>query len=107
MTDQRYLNTALGIIVTRPWAFWTKFDDWLLDNLDIQRAFDAQALAVVAQGRDHYSAYTIVEYLRHDTLLRQVQAHSMLKINNNLTASMARLFGCMHPKHKGLFEYRS
>ena len=54
-----------------------------------------------------HSAYTIVEYLRHDTLLRQVQAHSMLKINNNLTASMARLFGCMHPKHKGLFEYRS
>lgn len=107
MTDQQYLNIALRIIVTRPWAFWIKFDDWLIDNLDIQRAFDAQALAVVAQGREHYSAYTIVEYLRHDTFLRQVQAHSMLKINNNLTASMARLFGCMYPQHKGLFEYRS
>lgn len=107
MTNQQYLNTALRIIVTRPWAFWEGFDDWLIDNLDVQRAFDAQALAVAAQGRAHYSAYTIVEYLRHDSFLRQVHAHSMLKINNNLTASMARLFGCMHPQHRGLFEYRS
>lgn len=106
MTDQQYQNAALRVILTRPWAFWDKFDDWLIDNLDIQRAFDAQALAVIAQGRSHYSAYTIVEYLRHDTFLRQVQKHDMLKINNNLTASMARLFGCMYPQHKDLFEYR-
>lgn len=93
--------------MTRPWAFWAKFDDWLIDNLAVQRAFDTQALAVAAQGREHYSAYTIVEYLRHDSFLRQTQTHSMFKINNNLTASMARLFGCMHPQHRGLFEYRS
>lgn len=107
MTDQQYQNAALRVILTRPWAFWKGFDDWILDNLDIQRAFDAQALAVIAQGREHYSAYTIVEYLRHDTFLRQAdRRRGLLKINNNLTASMARLFGCMHPQHRGLFEYR-
>lgn len=105
MTDQQYLDAALRIVVHQPRTFKRGFDDWLIDNVHIQRQFDAEALRAVTAGRRHYSAYTIVEYLRHHTTLRQCGGD--FKINNLFRASMARLFAAMYPQHKDLFEYRS
>lgn len=57
MTDQQYQNAALRIILTRPWAFWCKFDDWLLDNLDIQRADLRMVMNYAHHSAGHLAKY--------------------------------------------------
>jgi hypothetical protein len=105
MTDEQYLKSALRHVLLHPGRFRRGFDDWLLDNLHVQRRFDVEALHVASTGRTYYSAYTIVEYLRHHTALRG--RGEDFKINNLWRASMARLFADMHPQHKDLFKYRT
>lgn len=103
MTDQQYLKKALRYVLLNPDEFCEGFDDWLIDNIDIQRKFDVEALRIVATGRTHYSAYTIREYIRHHTALRQ--KNSDLKLSNNWTPSIARVFAFMNPQHKDLFQF--
>lgn len=81
------------------------FVEWLRDNLDIYARFEIEAIRIAESGRDHYSAYTIKEYIRHETLLQD--SESEFKINNNITPSLARLFALANPKYAGLFSYRS
>lgn len=101
--EYQYFVAAYRHILLNPSEFHEGFDDWLYDNIDIQRRFDAEALGIVKTGRVHYSAYIIVQYLRHYTNLRTKGGD--FKISNNWTPSMARLFGFMHPQHKNLFSY--
>jgi len=63
----------------------------------IWKAFEREANAVWRNGRRHYSARTIGEYLRHETALRE---DGEWKITD-----MARLYGLMYPE-RGLFEFR-
>lgn len=81
------------------------FLDWLTDNFPIWERFEAESLRVIRSGRSHYSAYTIKEFIRHETLLQETDGE--FKLNNNLTPSLARLFALAHPEHAGLFEFRS
>ena len=104
MTDAQYYAQAFIFTVSCPDEFREGFADWLWVNIEMQRAFDAEALNVVAAGRSHYSAYTIAEYLRHHTAITQVGGD--LKLNNNWVSSMARCFAYMHPQSVKLFEYR-
>lgn len=103
MNDRQYLNLALRHILLNPDEFEDGFDDWVYDNLHIQRRFDQEALAVAQSGRTHYSAYIIVQYIRHWTALYSTSGE--LKISNNWTPSIARLFAFMHPQHKDLFDF--
>jgi hypothetical protein len=80
------------------------FQQWLEENWTIYLEFEAQAMRVVMQGRTHYSARTIVEYIRHQTLL--AEAGGEFKINNNRVADLARLFAIRKPAHMNLFQYR-
>ena len=82
-----------------------KFDffEWLADNHHIWEAFEREALRT-AQKRKHYSAKTIVEFLRHHTLITETSGE--WKINNYATSHLARLFMQSHPEHKGFFETR-
>lgn len=101
----RTRTEALAYVYEHPDDFREGFDDWLLDNFDIQLFFNKEAVAIAKTGRQHYSAYTLVEYLRHHTMLRSTDAD--FKINNLFRASMSRLFAAMHPEYKDLFAYRT
>jgi hypothetical protein len=85
--------------------FTEKFGGWLLENWKIYLEFERQAHHVIASGRKHYSARTIVEYIRHQTLL--AEAGGAFKINNNTVADLARLFAIRYPNYKNIFEYRT
>lgn len=78
------------------------FYHWLLHNYEIWKRFVAEADKLRALGRPHYSARTIIEYLRHETMLRDGTEY---KVNNNAAPSLARLYmavrGC-----PGFFELR-
>ena len=102
MSDAEFIERALTIIGRFPSQFREGFGGWLQQNVAIQRAFENEALAVIAAGRDHYSAYTIVEYLRHWTFLRD--AGFGFKVDQNWGSSMSRLFVHMHPQHLKLFR---
>jgi len=104
MTDKEYYAKAYTFIITHPQKFRPGFEDWLWDNIDIQRAFDAEAIAVVLSGRTHYSAYTIAEYLRHHTNLKS-RGTQDFKLPNNWRSNMSRMFAFMYPQYKDLFQY--
>lgn len=84
--------------------FTDGFADWLMHNWQIYLEFETQARIVANSGRKHYSARTIVEYIRHQTLLAETSGS--FKINNNHVADLARLFAIRRPNYKNLFEYR-
>lgn len=95
MTDTEFYKDAYLLTVLHPGQFQPGFADWLWDNVPVQRAFNAEALAVAATGRRRYSTYTIIEYLRHWSVLRGVGAE--FKLDQNWGSSMGRLFVHMHP----------
>lgn len=79
------------------------FLDWIEANAHVYDAFEREALSV-AQRRDRYSARTIVEFLRHHSLLAQTDA--AWKLDNDMTPGLARLFAILNPTHRNLFSYR-
>ena len=76
----------------------------LASNLKVYEAFEREALRIVAKGRTHYSARTIIEVLRHNSALSDVDPD--WKLNDHATPFYARLFGLCNPEHAGLFELR-
>lgn len=104
MTDKEYYAEAYVIIITFPDQFREGFADWLYDNIALQRELDKEALRVVEKGVTHYSAHTIIEYMRHYTML--ADSGGEFKINELWSSSMARMFAHMHPQHADLFEFR-
>ena len=84
--------------------FTADFLAYLPDNLHVYRAFEREALRVVARGLAHYSARTIIEVLRHHSAL--TEAAGAWKLNDWRTPYLARLFALLNPAHAGLFEFR-
>lgn len=84
--------------------FLPGFAAWLAENRDIWRAFEREADKVWNRGRRHYSARTLVEYLRHETTLADAGAD--FKINNNIAPDLARLYRLRYPARASLFETR-
>jgi hypothetical protein len=82
-----------------------EFDDWISENPQIFKAFCDEAIKAALKGFKHYSARTIIEFLRHHTHLRE--ASGGFKINNDAVPYMARLFKENHPHLGNFFEYRS
>ena len=83
-----------------------KFLYWLRDNKHVWDGFQREAFKVIRSGRKHYSAYTIREYLRHETMLREV-SDEVYKISNNHTPSLARLFATVYPEHANLLSFKT
>lgn len=94
---------AQSIIATVPDQFREGFSLWLTENWDLYRRFEEEAVAA-ASKRAHYSAYTVIEYLRHETLLRDQDAE--FKLNQAWTSSVARLFAHLNPTYQHVFEFR-
>lgn len=85
--------------------FAVEFLEWLPDNLHIWEGFAENAINIKLRGYKHYSARTIVEFLRHHTALKQ-NSGGEWKINDHHVPYLARLFDIVYPQHAGLFEYR-
>ena len=77
--------------------------DWLVDNIHVWEAFETEAFSVIAKGFKHYSARTIVHYLRHYSAIEE--QGSKFKIKNGHSPYLARLFALVHPEHKEIFSY--
>ena len=86
-------------------TFTREFLAYLADNLHVYGAFEREALRVVSRGRKHYSARTIIEVLRHESLLAEAGAGAW-KLNDWHTPYLARLFALLNPQHGRLFEFR-
>lgn len=98
------MNSILNIVQHNPDQFSEEFTDWIDDNLHIWEAFEIEADRIRAMGRTHYSARTIVEYLRHNTVLADTD--STFKINDHCVPYLGRLYVLTHPDADGFFAFR-
>lgn len=99
------LEIARTLVQDNPAAFRPDFTQWLADNPHIWIEFVRQADAVRARGRKHYSSRTIVEVIRHESVLRQTPIGEY-KINDHVTPDLARLYILFRPEAYGFFELR-
>jgi hypothetical protein len=84
-----------------------------LDDEQTERLIEGLVLAdrffyeahKVANHRDHYSARTIVEVLRHNSVLED--GDKTFKINDHIIPLLSRISMQMFPALNGLFETRS
>lgn len=83
--------------------FRSDFPVWLAKNESVWKRFEQEANFLWINGRRHYSARTIIEFIRHETAVRQVDGD--FKINNSYVPDLARLYSVLHPE-RPLFECR-
>ncbi len=81
-----------------------EFAEWLIQNQALWLAFCRESNRIWDRGRRHWSARTVIEYMRHQTALSEVGGE--FKINNNWAPDMARLFAEQFPERASLFEFR-
>jgi hypothetical protein len=98
------LGVALRIIKAAPNQFRVGFNEWLMANWHLYERFESEARTVAAH-RDHYSAYTIIEYLRHETFLRDLTSGDF-KLNQAWSSSVSRLFAHLNPSLENFLEFR-
>lgn len=100
------IRTALAFVAAKPDIFVDGFAAWLEQNPEVWFAFEREADRIWRRGRRHYSARTIVEWLRHETAIAEKGPDAEYKVNGNFVPSLARLWLCHHPKRGGFFEIR-
>lgn len=96
-------DTTLSM-VRGSFDFRADFCDWLAENWGIWLRFCEEADKIRRTGRARYAARTIVEFIRHETALRET--NSAFKVNDWYTPYMARLYLAIHPEAEGFFETR-
>ena len=92
------------VVKQTPWHFRQDFPRWLSENWSIWKRFESEAHKVYAMGRKHYSARTLIEFLRHETMVRE--ADGEFKLNNNAAPDLARLYVTLYPERTGFFDIR-
>lgn len=81
-------------------------EDWELVSAAIPffEAFIVEAHKI-ASKRTHYSARTLIEVIRHHSVLED--SDKTFKVNNNITPIVARLATDMFPYLNGLFHMKT
>lgn len=97
-------NMTLAKVLEAPEHYKPTFYEWLRANFHIWKRFVQEADKVRGTGREHYSARTIGEFLRHQTALRDKE--SQFKCDNNVWPDCARLYLALRPEAKDFFELR-
>jgi hypothetical protein len=85
-------------------SYFKKPKQWFEDNWHVVEAFENSALNIIAKGRSHYSARTIVEVLVHESII--AEKDGQFKIGNDNAPDLARVFVVLHPEQKNFWEYR-
>ena len=80
------------------------FEEFDKLNPQVWRMFARQALQAIKCGFKHYSARTIIEYMRHNTNIETTDPE--FKLNNNFVPYYARKFHREYPQYDGFFEIR-
>lgn len=106
VTDIYRKRMVMMMICTHADWFRDSDLDWVATNYHIWEAFEREADRIWGRGRKHYSARTIIEYLRHESEIREGANAGGWKINDHATPSLARLYMLMHPDRAGFFERR-
>lgn len=75
----------------------SKIRNFLDDNPHVFEMFEREAMRVWYKGFQHYSARTIIHYLRHMTAM-EADPCGYFKVNNNLSPTLARDFLEKHPE---------
>lgn len=99
------MKTCTVLLANNSDQFTKEFINWFPENQHIWDAFVNEAFKVHRKGFKHYSARTIVHFLRHHSALQE--SSSGWKINNNHSPYLARLFDLRYPYAAGLWEYRT
>ena len=74
--NTRGINAAVDDLMAKHGSkFKQGFDVWLKDNWQIYIRFEEEARKIAFSGRKHYSARTIVEFIRHQTALFEKSGH--------------------------------
>lgn len=92
------------IICLNSGQFTAGFLVWLADNRKIWDRFETEANKLWNRQIRHWSARTIVEFLRHETAL--FDSDRTFKINNNIAPDLARLYRLRYPDRADFFETR-
>lgn len=95
---------VLRRVATNVSVFRADFGTWLEANMGLWELFEMEASSVWIAGRRHYSARTIIEWMRHQTAAREKGGE--FKINGNFVPDLARLYVLMWPERAKLFELR-
>jgi hypothetical protein len=98
------LLIALDKVNQNSRLFRNDFSNWLKNNWQIWMRFQDEANKVWDHGRRHYSARTLVEFIRHETFLRQTNLN--FKINNSYVPDIGRLYGILNEDRADFFECR-
>lgn len=104
MFDMAERQVALDLISREGGEFVDGFDTWLVDNWQLWKAFEREALRAAFRGRPNYSARTITEWLRHEATLRAPEQE--FRLNNSVTPSLSRLFLLKYPDLGDFFATR-
>jgi hypothetical protein len=78
--------------------WWT----WHKLNPDVWRLFERFTLQAISSGREHYSAWAVIQRIRWHTTVET--SGSDFKISNDYIAFYARLFHVKHPEYDGFFR---
>ncbi len=101
----RDLGFLTDILENNQSQFSADFINWLPENMHVFSAFVKQAKYVrKVMRRDHYSARTIGEWLRHNSMVRG--KGDTWKLNDHYWPGLARLSMLAYPELSGLFETR-
>lgn len=104
MTEQLALfEHREPVRLTRRDELASEAEAFLEEHPDFWRAFCSFSFELVRAGHSRYGAKAVVERVRWHTA---VSGGSDFKVNNNHTATFARIFAATYPEHAHLFAFR-
>jgi hypothetical protein len=97
-------DNSYDIALANRASFRPGFLAWLAENAHVWLAFKREADRIWDRGRRHYSARTIGEVLRHESVLADNSIE--WKLNDHCWPDLARLYLLVNPQRSNFFELR-
>lgn len=102
MNNQRYATALYEMGVPRDTI--RAFFKWMYDNLNVWRAFEAEALNQWNLGQRHWGAKACAERIRYNEA--GILVAGAPKVPNQWIAYLSRVFAIKHPDKADLFVYK-
>lgn len=103
LKDEDKISMSIKIIQENKEGFRDNFIEWIQINYHVYAAFEREALRI-AKVRKHYSAYTIMGVISHETIIAETD--SEFKISHDFIPDNVRLFRLFYPEYKNLFSIK-